>query len=219
MLSPRWRGPYEVIKVPNPFQVQYQDGEKQKITHVRSCKKIRGGVNNGNEQMPAKEGGLKRAESQCQVRRQREMTCHIIDVLDTGSKRTFQNPSHFCKWLGERKEDSDELYIRGVPARGGRGSTEVARFLAKQLRLPSPLHRWKKQVAYLMKQCEHCSGEEGAVCEAQPLESLTEDRRAPTPFEPGTSNGGASIVAKISAISISSLNFFPFYFISNKHSD
>ena len=28
-LSPRWRCPYEVTKVPNPFQVQYQDGEKQ----------------------------------------------------------------------------------------------------------------------------------------------------------------------------------------------
>ena len=69
-LSPRWRGPYEVTKVPNPFQVQYQDGEKQKITHVRNCKKFCGRVNNGNERTPVKEGGLKRAKSQCQVRRQ-----------------------------------------------------------------------------------------------------------------------------------------------------
>ena len=114
---------------------------------------------------------------------------------------TFQNPSHFCKWLGERKGNPAELYIRGVPARGGRGSTEVAQFLAKQLQLPNPLHRWQKwKVAYLMKQCGHRSGEEGAVCEAQPLESLTEDRRAPTPFEPGTSNGGANILEDDSAI-------------------
>ena len=125
------RGPYEVTKVINPFQLQYQDGEKQKITHVRNCKKFCGLVNNGNERMPAKEGGLKHGMSQCQVRRQREMTCYVVKVLDAGSKRTFQNPSHFCKWLGERKGNLAELYIRGVPARGGRGSTEVARFLAK----------------------------------------------------------------------------------------
>ena len=118
--------------------------------------------------MPAKEGGLKRAMSQCWVRRQREMTCHITEVLDTGSKWTFQNPSHFCKWLVERKKNPAELYIRGVPVRGGRGSTEVARFLAKQLRLPNPLHRWQKwKVAYLVKRCGHRSGEEGAACKPQ----------------------------------------------------
>ena len=27
-LSPKWRGPYKVTKVPNPFQAQYQDEEK-----------------------------------------------------------------------------------------------------------------------------------------------------------------------------------------------
>ena len=90
-LSHRWRGPYEVTEVIKPFQVQYQDGEKPKITHVRNCKKFCGRVNNGNERVPAKEGGLKHAKSQCQVRSQREMTCHIIEVLDTGSKWIFQN--------------------------------------------------------------------------------------------------------------------------------
>ena len=28
-LSPKWRGPYKVTKVQNPFQVQYKDGEKR----------------------------------------------------------------------------------------------------------------------------------------------------------------------------------------------
>ena len=54
--------------------------------------------------------------------------------------------------VGKKRGNLAELYIQGVPACGGRGSTEVARFLAQQLRLPNPLHRWqKRKVAYLLK--------------------------------------------------------------------
>ena len=41
-LPPQCKGFYEVTKVPNPFQAQYQDGGKQKITHVQNCKKFHG---------------------------------------------------------------------------------------------------------------------------------------------------------------------------------
>ena len=41
-LSPRWRGPFKVNKIPNPFQVQYEDEGRETIMHVRSCKKFRG---------------------------------------------------------------------------------------------------------------------------------------------------------------------------------
>ena len=66
------------------------------------------------------------------------------------------------------------LYIQGVPARGGRGSTDVAQFLAKQLWLPKPLYRWQKRKGtYLLKQCGHRSKEEGAVCETPKVPSQT----------------------------------------------
>ena len=48
-LSPKCWGPYKVTKVPNPFQVQYQDEEREETTHVRKCKKFRGQANDGNE--------------------------------------------------------------------------------------------------------------------------------------------------------------------------
>ena len=96
------------------------------------------------------------------------MTCHIIDVLAGESKWTFQNPAHFCKWLREGEENPVKIYIWGVPVRGGQGSTEVAQFLAKQLRLPKPLYRWqKRKLVYLKKQCGHRSGEEWVVCKPQ----------------------------------------------------
>ena len=40
-LFPKWRGPFKVNKIPNPFQVQYEDEGREKITHVRNCKKFR----------------------------------------------------------------------------------------------------------------------------------------------------------------------------------
>ena len=200
-LSPRWRGPYEVTKVINPFQLQYQDEGKQKITHVRNCKKFRCLVNGGNEWVPGMGEGLMCVRSQCQVRRQREMTCYVVEVLDAGSKWTLNNASHFCKWLWERKGNPADLYVLGVPARGGRGSREVAQCLSKQLWLPNPLHQWqKRKVEYLLNCCGHCSEKEGAVCEAQPLEPLTRDREAPTPLDPWTKNSVVAILNNGAAI-------------------
>ena len=80
------------------------------------------------------------------------MTCHIIDVLAEGSKWTFQDLAHFCKWLREREENSANIHIRGVPGRRGQGSTEIAEFLAKQLQLPKLFYRWqRRKLAYLRK--------------------------------------------------------------------
>ena len=39
-LSPRWRGPYKVVKIPNSFQVVYEDQRREKITHISNCKKF-----------------------------------------------------------------------------------------------------------------------------------------------------------------------------------
>ena len=57
--------------------------------------------------------------------------------------------------------------MRGVPARRGQGSTEVAQFLARQLRLPQPLYRWQlRKLACIRKRCGHHSREEGVVCKS-----------------------------------------------------
>ena len=102
------------------------------------------------------------------------MTCHIIEAVTDCSKWTFQNPAHLCKWLGEREKDPAAIYIWGVPALGGQGSTEVAQFLAKQLRLPKPLYRRQKwKGTYLLKRYGHRSKEMGAVSETSKLPSQT----------------------------------------------
>ena len=40
-LPPRWRGPFSITKIPNSFQVIYLDGGREKVTHIRHCKKFR----------------------------------------------------------------------------------------------------------------------------------------------------------------------------------
>ena len=109
-------------------------------------------MNCGNERVQSKEEGLKRVKRQCQVRCQKAMTCYVVEVLEGGAKWTFQNPSHFCEWLGGQEGNPADVYIRGEPARGGQGSTEVVRFLLRQLWLSNDLHRWqKRKVSYLLK--------------------------------------------------------------------
>ena len=69
-LSPKWRGPFKVNKILNPFQVQYEDEGREKITHVRNCKRFHGQANDGNKQPIVSKGCLRYAKCQCQVRRQ-----------------------------------------------------------------------------------------------------------------------------------------------------
>ena len=144
-LSPKWRGPFKVTKIPHPFQVHYADEGREKVTHVRNCKRFREPANSGNpSSIVATECQLS-DPGQCRVRRQRKMSRHIIDVLAKGFKWTFHDPDHFPKWLREREVNAGDIYIRGVPGWNHSGSTEVADFLAKELRLPKPLYKWKKR--------------------------------------------------------------------------
>ena len=39
-LSPKWRDPFPIIRTENPFQVHYEDRRKEKIAHVRHCKRF-----------------------------------------------------------------------------------------------------------------------------------------------------------------------------------
>ena len=48
-LSPKWRGPFPIIRIEHPFQVHYEDRGREKIAHVRHCKKFISEVENGKE--------------------------------------------------------------------------------------------------------------------------------------------------------------------------
>ena len=48
-LSPKWRGPFPIIRIENPFQVHYEGRGKEKIAHVRHCKRFNSVVANGKK--------------------------------------------------------------------------------------------------------------------------------------------------------------------------
>ena len=48
-LSPKWRGPFPIVRIENPFQVQYEDRGREKIAHVRHCKKLKSWATDGEE--------------------------------------------------------------------------------------------------------------------------------------------------------------------------
>ena len=48
-LSPKWRGPFPIIEIENPFQVCYGDRGREKIAHVRNCKKFKTSMTPGKE--------------------------------------------------------------------------------------------------------------------------------------------------------------------------
>ena len=39
-MSPHWQGPFSIVKIPNSFQVLYLDEGREKVTHIRHCKKF-----------------------------------------------------------------------------------------------------------------------------------------------------------------------------------
>ena len=82
---------------------------------------------------------------------------------------SFYGPDCFLLWLQEQEDASnDDVYLRGVPARGEVGSQEVTTFFRKELRLAPTLVLWQRgTLRYLCNQCGHRFCEEGAVCQAR----------------------------------------------------
>ena len=48
-LSPKWRGPFPIVRIENPFQVHYEDRGREKTAHVRHCKKFKSRATDGKE--------------------------------------------------------------------------------------------------------------------------------------------------------------------------
>ena len=51
-LSPRWRGPFSIVKIPNSFQVIYLDEGREKITHISNCKKFQEKIVSAGKEAP-----------------------------------------------------------------------------------------------------------------------------------------------------------------------
>ena len=54
-LSPRWKGPFRVCRVPNDYQVDYEDGEVRRTMHVSHAKPAKFTAPDLPEPMPAPE--------------------------------------------------------------------------------------------------------------------------------------------------------------------
>ena len=54
-LSPRWKGPFRVCRIPNDFQVVYEDGEVQRTIHVNHAKPAKFTAPDLPEPVPAPE--------------------------------------------------------------------------------------------------------------------------------------------------------------------
>ena len=84
-----------------------------------------------------------------------------------GWDHSFDDPGHFLLWLQDRGDVSNEdVYLRGVLARGEEGSQEVTTFFRRELRLAPTLVRWQQRtLQYLRNQCGHRFCKERAVCQ------------------------------------------------------
>ena len=94
--------------------------------------------------------------------------CHF-EVRFGGETYSFDDADHFLLWLQDRGDVSKEdVYLRGVLARGEEGSPEVTTFFRKELRLAPTLVRWQRRtLRYLRNRCGHRFCEKGPVCETR----------------------------------------------------
>ena len=130
-LSPHWRGPFNIIEIPNPFQVIYNDQGREKITHVSNCKKFQGRLVVAGIQAPPLGDAIpkqKKCVNQMNLPSSRhKMTLCHFEVCVGGITHVFDSPHCFHLWL---QGDEDTSTARGEVV-----SQEVADFFFKELRL------------------------------------------------------------------------------------
>ena len=174
-LPPRWRGPFSIVKIPNSFQVIYLDEGRKKIMHASNCKKFQEKiVTVGKEAPPPGDAIPKQKKSVNWIKGHNapshcpRMTVCCFEVCFRDVTRSFVGPDLFLLWLQDQEDASnDDVYLRGVPARGEVGSQEVTTFFRKLLRLAPTLVHWQQRtLRYLRNRCRRRFCEEGAVCQA-----------------------------------------------------
>ena len=150
-LSPRWQGPLTIIKIPNSFQVIYLDEGREKVTHIRHCKRFQEKmVPTKDEAPPTVDVIHKQKERVRQTRGHKlpsccpRMTLCRFEVRYEGETHSFDDLGCFLLWLQDRGDVlKEDLFLRGVLARGEEGSPEVTTFFRKELRLALTLVHWQ----------------------------------------------------------------------------
>ena len=147
--SPRWRGPFSVVKIPDSFQVIYLDEGREKVTHISHCRKFQEKIVPAKKEAPPTADVIHKQKrrishmkghntSSCCPR----MTLCCFEVRFGGETYSFDDPGRFLLWLQDRGDVSNEdVYLRGVLARGEEGSPEVTTFFRKELSLAPTLAR------------------------------------------------------------------------------
>ena len=115
-LSPRWRGPFSIIKIINSFQVIYLDEGSKKITHISHCKRFQKivGLHVGKESSPTDGAILKPKKRINQMKGHNmpsccpRMTLCRFEVRFGGETHSFDDPGRFLLWLQDRGDVSNE---------------------------------------------------------------------------------------------------------------
>ena len=171
-LSPRWRGPFSIVKIPNSFQGIYLDKGREKVAHIRHCKKFQEKIVPAKIEAPPTADVIheqKRRISQMKDHKPPSCCSRMIlcrfEVHFGVEIYSFDDPGRFLLWLHDRDDVSKEdVYMRGVLARGEEGSPEVTTLFRKELRMATTLAHWQRRTLwYLHNRCGHQFCEEGAV--------------------------------------------------------
>ena len=151
-----------MVKIPNSFQVIYLDKGREKVTHIRHCKKFQEKIVPTKKEAPPTADVTheqKTRISQMEGHRPPSccprMTLCRFEVHFEGETYSFDDPGHFLLWLQDRGDVSEEdVFLRGVLARGEEGSPEVTTFFRKELRLAPTLVHWQRRtLRYLRNRC------------------------------------------------------------------
>ena len=118
--------------------------------------------------MPKKKKQVIQLNCQNEPNSRRKMSLCRFEVRVGGMTHDFDDPDRFLQCLQGEEDTSADIYVRGVPARGGAGSQGVTDFFCQELRLVRLPGRWQKRaLQYLRNQCGHRFLKEGAVCQAR----------------------------------------------------
>ena len=123
-LSPRWRGRFSIIKIPNFFQVIYLGEGREKVTHIRHCKKFREKVIPAKDEAPPIDDVLQKQKERVHHTRGHKlssccprMTLCRFEVCFEGETYSFDDPGRFLLWLQDRGDVSKEdVFRQGVLA-------------------------------------------------------------------------------------------------------
>ena len=129
-LSPHWRGPFLIIKIPNSFQVIYLDEGREKVTHIRHCKKFQEKIEAmKNEAQPTVDVTHKQKRRIRQMKGHKpssccpRMTLCRFEARFEGKTYSFNDPGRCLLRLQDRGDVSKEdVFLREDLARGEEGS-------------------------------------------------------------------------------------------------